>query len=76
MNPWHDSCLALLLPSTSRGWWDGVCVAPHKLGVFRAFPCREQMESPGPEDSRDSLVRKVTKDPEVSPGPPALWACR
>lgn len=36
----------------------------------------ELMESPGPEDSKASLVRKVTKDPEVSLVPPALWACR
>lgn len=36
----------------------------------------ELMESPGPEDSKASLVRKVTKDPEVSPAPLALWACR
>lgn len=36
----------------------------------------ELMESPGPEDSKASLVRKVMKDPEGSLVPLALWACR
>lgn len=46
------------------------------LSYVRLFPRRVLMESRVLEDSKASLVRKVTKDLEVSLVPPAQWACR
>lgn len=55
----------------------GLCIyVVSLLSCVRLFPRRVPMESRVLEDSKASLVRKVTKDLEVSLVPPAQWACR